>query len=41
MEEDHAALAYMQFLLEHPDELAVLELWESAPLVDTIEPREP
>jgi predicted CopG family antitoxin len=29
-----AAAAYQQFLSEHPEELAALQEWEAAPLVD-------
>ena len=36
-----AAVAYRQFLQDNPDERAALEVWESAPLVDDIEPRKP
>ena len=34
-----AAVVYQQFLEENPDERAAMEVWESAPLVDEIEPR--
>lgn len=36
-----SAVIYQQFLKENPDELAAMEEWESAPLVDEIEPRKP
>jgi len=36
-----AAATYQQFLHENPEERAALEVWESAPLVDEIEPRKP
>jgi predicted CopG family antitoxin len=36
-----AAAAYREFLQEHPAERAALEVWESAPLVDEIEPPKP
>lgn len=36
-----AARSYQQFLDEHPEERATLEGWESAPLVDEVEPRQP
>ena len=36
-----AAVAYQQFLRENPEERAAMEVWESAPLVETIEPRQP
>jgi len=36
-----AAVVYQQFLEDDPDERAALEVWESAPLVDDIEPRKP
>jgi predicted CopG family antitoxin len=36
-----AALAYRQFLHDHPEERAAMEGWESAPLVDDIEGRKP
>ena len=36
-----AAGQYQQFLHENPEERAALEIWESAPLVDEIEPRKP
>jgi predicted CopG family antitoxin len=34
-----SAVAYQQFLEDNPDERAAMEVWESAPLVDEIEPR--
>jgi len=34
-----AAVVYQQFLEENPDERAAMEVWESAPLVDEIEPK--
>ena len=36
-----AAAAYHQFLEENPEERAAMDVWESAPLVDDIEPRKP
>jgi len=36
-----SAVIYQQFLRENPDEQAAMEKWESAPLVDEIEPRKP
>ncbi len=36
-----AAARYQQFLQENPGERAALEVWESAPLADEIEPRKP
>ena len=36
-----AAGQYQQFLNDNPEERAALEVWESAPLVDEIEPRKP
>ena len=36
-----AANSYQQFLRENPAERAVMEVWESAPLVDNVEPRKP
>jgi len=36
-----AAGLYQQFLQENPEERAAMELWESAPLVDEVEPRRP
>lgn len=36
-----AAVAYQQFLDRHPDERASLDAWQSAPLVDDIEPGKP
>jgi len=36
-----AAAVYQQFLAENPDEHAAMEVWESAPLVDDIEPKKP
>jgi predicted CopG family antitoxin len=32
---------YHQFLEDNPDERAAMEVWESAPLVDEIEPKKP
>jgi predicted TPR repeat methyltransferase len=40
-EHREAAVAYRQFLRENPDERAAMEVWESAPLVDEVEPRKP
>jgi predicted CopG family antitoxin len=34
-----AAVIYKQFLEDNPDERAAMEVWESAPLVDDIEPK--
>lgn len=36
-----SAVAYQQFLEDNPDERAAMEVWESAPLVDQIEPKRP
>ena len=36
-----AAAIYQQFLSENPGERAAMEVWESAPLVNEIEPRKP
>lgn len=36
-----SAVVYQQFLRENPGEQAAMEEWESAPLVDEIEPRKP
>ena len=36
-----AAGQYQKFLNENPEERAAMEVWESAPLVDEIEPRKP
>jgi predicted CopG family antitoxin len=36
-----AAVVYQQFLEDNPDERAAMEVWESAPLVDEIEPKKP
>jgi hypothetical protein len=36
-----AAVVYQQFLEDNPDERAAMEVWESAPLVDDIEPKRP
>jgi hypothetical protein len=36
-----AGAIYQQFLHENPEERAALEVWESAPLVDDIEPKRP
>ncbi len=33
-----AAEAYQRFLQENPEERVALEVWESAPLMDEIEP---
>lgn len=48
IEKDHRARAnrqatadYQQFLRENPEVRAAREVWESAPLVDEIEPRKP
>ena len=34
-----AAEAYQQFLYKNPEERAAMEVWESAPLVNEIEPK--
>ncbi len=34
-----SAVVYQQFLEDNPDERAALEVWESAPLIDEIEPK--
>lgn len=36
-----AAGLYQQFLDKNPEERAALEVWESAPLVDEVEPKKP
>lgn len=36
-----AAGVYRQFLRENPEERAAMEVWESAPLVDDVEPEKP
>jgi predicted CopG family antitoxin len=36
-----AAVIYQQFLEDNPDERSAMEVWESAPLVDEIEPKKP
>jgi predicted CopG family antitoxin len=36
-----AAVIYQQFLEDNPDERAAMEVWESAPLVGEIEPKNP
>jgi len=36
-----AALAYRQFLHDHPEERAAVEVWETAPLVGDIEGSKP
>lgn len=36
-----AAVIYQQFLQKNPEERAAMEEWESAPLVDEVEPRKP
>lgn len=36
-----AAVVYQQFLEENSEERAATEVWESAPLVDGIEPKKP
>jgi len=36
-----AAVIYQQFLQDNPDERAAMEVWESAPLVDEVEPKKP
>ena len=34
-----SAVVYQQFLEDNPDERAAMEVWESAPLVDEVEPK--
>ena len=36
-----AAMVYRQFLQDNPQERAALEVWESAPLSDEVEPGPP
>jgi predicted CopG family antitoxin len=36
-----AAVVYHQYLEQKPEERAAMEVWESAPLVDDIEPKKP
>ncbi len=36
-----AAVTYQQFLLENPQERTAMEVWESAPLTDDVEPKKP
>jgi predicted CopG family antitoxin len=36
-----AAVVYQQFLGENPEERSAMEVWETAPLVDAIEPKKP
>ena len=36
-----AAVVYQEFLDKNPEERAAMEVWESAPLVDDIEPKKP
>ena len=36
-----SAVVYCQFLEDNPGERAAMEVWESAPLVDEIEPTKP
>lgn len=36
-----AAAAYQQFLQDNPEERAAMEVWESAPLVQDMEPKKP
>lgn len=36
-----AAGLYQQFLNDNPAERAAMEVWESAPLVDEVEPKKP
>lgn len=40
-EHREAANTYQQFLRENPEERAAMEVWESAPLVDDVEPKGP
>jgi predicted CopG family antitoxin len=34
-----SAVAYQQFLEDNPDERAAMDVWESAPLVEEVEPK--
>lgn len=36
-----AAVVYQEFLHDNPEERAAMEVWESAPLVDDVEPKKP
>ena len=36
-----AAVVYHQYLEENSEERAAMEVWESAPLIDDIEPKKP
>jgi hypothetical protein len=36
-----SAIIYQQFLRDNPDEQAAMEVWESAPLANEIEPKKP
>jgi predicted CopG family antitoxin len=36
-----SAVLYQQFLRDNPQEIAAMEVWESAPLAGEIEPRKP
>jgi hypothetical protein len=36
-----AAVVYQQFLEDNPEERAAMEGWETAPMVDEIEPKKP
>jgi len=36
-----AAVAYRQFLQDNPEERAAMEVWESAPLSENVEPHKP
>jgi predicted CopG family antitoxin len=36
-----AAVVYQQFLEDNPDERAAMEVWETAPFVDDVEPKKP
>jgi predicted CopG family antitoxin len=36
-----AAITYQQFLHDNPEERAAMEVWETAPLVAEVEPRQP
>jgi len=40
---EHKAAAglYQQFLEKNPEERSAMEVWESAPLVDDVEPKRP
>ena len=40
-ENRRAATVYRQFLQDNPEERGAMEVWESAPLVGEIEPKQP